>query len=79
MSPFTSGDSRSFSKTLVITGTGYKAEDAGGGKAFVITSYSIHYTKLYDAKTKRIAELMQRFEVGSVLIVDVDNRRNNFV
>lgn len=29
---------------------------------------------LEQAKTKRIAELMQRFEVGSVLIVDVDNR-----
>jgi large subunit ribosomal protein L4 len=29
---------------------------------------------LEQAKTKRIAELMARFEVGSVLFVDVDNR-----
>lgn len=29
---------------------------------------------LEQAKTRRIAELMARFEVGSVLIVDVDNR-----
>ncbi|HHW96965.1 MAG: 50S ribosomal protein L4 [Myxococcota bacterium] len=30
--------------------------------------------ELEQAKTKRIAELMARFEVGSVLFVDVDNR-----
>lgn len=30
------GVSQGFSKTLVITGTGYKAEDAGGGKALTL-------------------------------------------